>query len=66
VTYEIPFGSGGKKPEYAARLAGTKWTFGVLDFLNEKPAFVTNGTGFYNTNDDPRQRFAYVQIKKSL
>jgi outer membrane receptor protein involved in Fe transport len=46
--------------------AGTTWTIGVLNVFNHKPAFITNGSSFYNGYDDPRQRFLYVQIKKSF
>ncbi|MCF3651585.1 TonB-dependent receptor [Synoicihabitans lomoniglobus] len=45
---------------------GTKWTLGVLNVTNKEPSFVTDGTSFYDRAADPRQRFVYVQIKKSL
>lgn len=61
VSYEFPHGHGSGRV-----LQGTKWTLGVLNATNTKPTFVTNGTGFYDSADDPRQRFVYVQIKKSL
>lgn len=47
-------------------LSGTKWTLGCQNILNDEPAMVSDGTGFYDRQDDPRQRFVYVSIKKSL
>lgn len=48
-------------------LSGTKITVGVLNVLNKKPTFVSDPqAGFYNRQDDPRQRFVYVSIKKSF
>jgi hypothetical protein len=47
-------------------LNGTKFTLGVLNIFNEEPSFVSDGSGFYNRQDDPRQRFVYFQIRKSL
>lgn len=61
VSYELPYATGSK-----AWFQGTKWTLGVLNATNEKPSFITDGTGFYDRADDPRQRFVYVQIKKSF
>ncbi|OAM89214.1 TonB-dependent receptor [Termitidicoccus mucosus] len=46
--------------------AGTTWTVGMLNIFNRKPAFVTDGSSYYNGYDDPRQRFLYVQVKKSF
>ena len=63
-SYTLPYSTSEKN--WKSWLAGTKWTFGAINVLNEAPAFVTNGTGFYNPQDDPRQRFVYVQIKKSF
>ncbi len=61
VSYEQPYATGSKN-----WFQGTKWTLGVLNVTNEEPTFLTNGSGFYDQADDPRQRFVYVQIKKSL
>lgn len=47
-------------------LSGTKWTLGCQNILNDEPAMVSDGTGYYDRQDDPRQRFVYVSIKKSL
>ncbi len=63
-SYEIPARAG--QGRWRDWVSATKWTVGVNNFLNEKPSFVTNGASFYNTFDDPRQRFVYLSIKKSL
>lgn len=47
-------------------LSGTRWTLGVLNVLNDKPTFVSDGVSFYDGADDPRQRFVYLQVKKSF
>ena len=47
-------------------VSGTRWTLGVLNVLNDKPHFVSDGTSFYDGSDDPRQRFVYLQVKKSF
>lgn len=46
--------------------SGLKITLGVLNALDDKPSFVSDGAVFYNRQDDPRQRFAYVSCKKSF
>ena len=63
-SYEIPFRVDGDG--WRNWLYGTKWTLGVLNVLNEEPQFVSDGSAFYNSADDPRQRFVYLQVKKSL
>lgn len=63
-SYEVPASTGQRG--FRHWLQGTKWTLGVLNVLNDKPAFVSDGFGFYDGTDDPRQRFVYVQVKKSL
>lgn len=71
LSYEIPAGAVGNK--WRDLVSATKWTLGVNNVLNDEPAFITglngvmgNGTGFYNTYDDPRQRFIYLQVRKGL
>ncbi len=64
VSYEMPARTDAKG--WRNWVQGTRWTLGVLNVLNDKPTFVSDGTGFYDASDDPRQRFVYVQIKKSL
>ncbi len=63
-SYEIPASTAARGLQHW--LQGTKWTLGVLNALNDKPTFVSDGSGFYNGADDPRQRFVYLQVKKSL
>ena len=47
-------------------LSGTKWTLGCLNVFDRQPPMVSDGTSFYSRYADPRQRYLYVQIKKSL
>ena len=47
-------------------LSATKWTLGCQNILNDAPTLVSNGTSFYNAEDDPRQRYIYLSIRKSL
>ncbi len=63
-THEIPYGRTNRG--WRSWINGTKWTVGVHNIFNDTPALITNGTGYYNTYDDPRQRFVYLQVKKSL
>jgi hypothetical protein len=63
-SYEVPYGQTTRG--WRNWINGTKWTVGILNALNDTPALITNGTGYYNTYDDPRQRFVYFQVKKSL
>lgn len=63
-SYEIPASTAARGLQHW--LQGTKWTLGVLNVLNDEPTFVSDGSGFYNGADDPRQRFVYLQVKKSL
>lgn len=61
LSYEHPYATGSRN-----WFQGTKWTLGALNVTNEAPSFVTDGLSFYDRAADPRQRFVYVQIKKSL
>jgi len=63
VSYSVP---AAMREGWQRWVSGTKWTLGCQNLLNEEPSLVTNGTSYYNTEDDPRQRFVYVSIKKSL
>lgn len=48
-------------------IAGTRWTLGCLNVLDEEPSFVSDiQSAFYNRQVDPRQRFVYVQVRKSM
>jgi iron complex outermembrane recepter protein len=62
-TYEFPIKM---EKGWRSLVAGTTWKLGAINVLNEKPSFVTNGTSYYNMQDDPRGRFVYMQIKKSF
>jgi iron complex outermembrane recepter protein len=64
-TYELPYKTG--EHGWRSWVSGTRWTLGLLNVLNEKPSFVSDiNSGFYNRQIDPRQRFIYVQAKKSF
>jgi hypothetical protein len=61
LTRELPYDA------TASWLSGTRFTLGVLNVLNEEPAFVSSaGAGFYNGAQDPRQRVVYFQVRKSF
>lgn len=65
-TYQIP-AQKNASTRWRNWLAGTKWTIGALNFLNEEPDLWSDLIrGFYNPYVDPRQRFVYFEIKKSL
>ena len=64
-TYQIPY-RGAATRDWRTWFTGTKWTLGVLNVLNDKPTFVSDGYSFYDGADDPRQRYVYVQIRKSF
>lgn len=63
-TYDIAASMG--RNGWRRWLSGTKITIGMQNILNEEPAFVSNGFSYYNPYDNPRQRFVYVSLKKSL
>jgi outer membrane receptor protein involved in Fe transport len=62
--YNIPFkaDSGG----WRNWVTGTRWTLGVLNVFDREPPLVSDGTSFYSRYADPRQRYLYMQMKKSL
>jgi outer membrane receptor protein involved in Fe transport len=64
-SYDIPYRAEASG-NWKNWISGTKLTLGVQNILNKAPSFVTNGSSFYNSADDPRQRYVYVQIKKSF
>lgn len=47
-------------------LNGTKWTIGAHNVLNKEPEFRTDRFGFYSRYEDPRMRYVYLEVKKSL
>jgi iron complex outermembrane receptor protein len=64
-TYDIPY----RQTERGWRnwVSATKWTLGVLNVLDEEPSIVSDvQSAFYNRQVDPRQRYVYVQVRKSL
>jgi len=63
VSYSVP---ASMREGWRNWLSGTKWTLGCQNLLNDEPSLVSNGTSYYNAEDDPRQRYVYVSIKKSL
>jgi iron complex outermembrane receptor protein len=63
--YEIPYAAGTQRG-WRGWHHGSRFSLGVLNVLNDQPTFVSNGSGYYDTSDDPRQRFVYAQIKKSF
>jgi hypothetical protein len=38
----------------------------VLNVFDREPPLVSDGTSFYSRYADPRQRYLYMQMKKSL
>lgn len=62
--YEVPAQGGASG--WRRWVAGTRWVVGCQNIFNDEPAMVTNGNSYYDLQDDPRQRFVYLQIKKSL
>ncbi|WP_438480340.1 TonB-dependent receptor [Oleiharenicola lentus] len=47
-------------------LDSTQWTVGARNVLNKEPSFRSDSYGYYSRYEDPRQRYVYVQVKKSL
>jgi iron complex outermembrane recepter protein len=70
LTYEIPAST----LETVGRrrwLAGTQWTIGCNNIADAEPPYVQNPGGqsiaaYYSTYDDPRGRYFYVRVRKSL
>ncbi|MBL9203811.1 MAG: TonB-dependent receptor plug domain-containing protein [Opitutaceae bacterium] len=44
----------------------TEFRLGVLNVLDRDPPLFTDSTGLYSRYNDPRQRFVYLQVKKTL
>ena len=51
-------------------MQGMQWTIGCNNLFNSRPPYVQNPGGpivsYYSTYDDPRGRFIYLRMKKSL
>lgn len=60
--YRIPYGSPARG--WRSVLAGTDWTVGAINVLNRMPPWYS--VGFYSRYSDPRMRYVYLQVKKSL
>lgn len=66
LSYQIP-AQQTRSDRWRNWLAGTKWSIGALNFTNEEPSLWSDRTrGLYNPYVDPRQRYVYLEIKKSL
>ena len=65
VGMKIPAGSRGTRG-WQSWFNASEIRLGASNVLDTDPPFYTDSTGFYSRYDDPRQRFVYVQIKKSL
>ncbi len=60
---KLPFvAGGGEGPR--RWLNGTQWSVGAINVLDRLPPW--HSTGYYSRFSDPRMRFVYVQIRKSL
>ena len=64
VGHSVPFQSNARG--WRNWVSGTKWTVGCLNVLDREPPLVSDGTSFYSRYADPRQRYLYVSIKKTL
>lgn len=65
VSYEVPYGALSDRP-FRRWMAGTKWTMGCNDIFDYDPPFVGSAPGFISRFVDPRGRYLYVNVKKSL
>ncbi len=63
VSYRIPLG---RRTGWQGWFNGTQWTLGCENILNREPAYRTDRYGFYSRYENPRQRYVYLQVKKSL
>lgn len=67
--YEIPASARGTG--WRRWVAGTQWTIGCNNLADSEPPYVQNPGGqsiaaYYSTYDDPRGRYYYVRVRKSL
>jgi len=62
VGFRIPAGAQGWK----RWLDASEFRLGASNVLDTEPPFFSDNTGFYSRYNDPRQRFVYLQVKKSL
>jgi iron complex outermembrane recepter protein len=64
-SYKIPAGSLGDTG-WLRYFNSTQFSVGALNVLDREPPMFTDSTGFYSRYNDPRQRFVYLEVKKSL
>ncbi len=62
IGYRIPYSN--RTEGWRSFISGTDWSIGALNVFNEMPPWFS--TGFYSRFSDPRMRYVYFQIKKSL
>jgi iron complex outermembrane receptor protein len=62
VGYRIPYSN--QSRGWRTLVNGTDWTIGALNVFNKMPPWFS--TGFYSRFSDPRMRYVYLQVKKSL
>lgn len=70
-TYDLPYEQSGRGAGWRRWFAGTRWTLGVNNLFDLDPPFVQfpgnqGSASYYSMFDDPRGRYVYVRIKKSL
>lgn len=62
VGYRVPYRNQARG--WRTMINGTDWTVGALNVFNKMPPWFS--TGFYSRFSDPRMRYVYLQVKKSL
>jgi outer membrane receptor protein involved in Fe transport len=62
VGYRIPYSN--QASGWRSFVSGTDWSIGALNVFNKMPPWFS--TGFYSRYSDPRMRYVYLQVKKSL
>jgi iron complex outermembrane receptor protein len=65
VGYRVPLMQAGAA-RWQRLLSGMQWTLGCLNVLDKNPPYVTDLTSFYSRYEDPRQRFIYLNVKKTF
>ncbi len=70
-SYTVAYGQPGARSGWRRYFGGTQWTLGVNNVFDRDPPFVLNpgnqgSPSYYSLFDDPRGRYVYVRIKKTL
>lgn len=60
--YKMPYRS--DRSGWRSVLDGTQWTLGALNVLDRLPPYYSSG--LYSRYSDPRMRYVYLQVKKTL